>query len=519
VASGPNGRLPASDGELLVEMRGISKEFPGVQALDKVDFTLRRGETHVLLGENGAGKSTLIKILAGAYHPDGGTIAIRGRQVRLDNPKSAQRLGVSVIYQEFNLVPYLNVAQNIFLGREPRLRGIPGLMDVPRMHAVAAKMLCDLGVEIDTNAIIAELGVAQQQMVEVAKALLLDAEILVMDEPTAALTSREIDQLFAVIDRLKARGVGIIYISHRLQEVPIIADRVSVLRDGQYIGTVEKSGIDMDQLIRLMVGRTLTRMFPHEPVKDRGEEALRVDHVSRKGLLNDVSMVVRAGEIVGIAGLVGAGRSSLCRAIFGADPIDGGEIRVFGQSVTGKTPKEVVKLGVGFLPESRKTDGLALILPLRENVVMAGVRKHFPRGWIDVGREKELCQKYVDDLQMATPSVERLVKFLSGGTQQKVVLAKWLSTQSRLLIFDEPTRGIDVGAKSEIHQLMDTLVHQGCAVLMVSSELPEVLNMSDRIYVMRDGAIVKEFAREEAGQEEILKYAMAGGEEVATQAV
>jgi len=260
------------------------------------------------------------------------------------------------------------------------------------------------------------------------------------------------------------------------------------------------------------VGRVLTKMFPHTPVPACGEECLRVEHVSRKGLLNDVNMVVRSGEIVGISGLVGAGRTSLCRAIFGADPIDSGDVRIFGKSVAGKTPKEIVALGVGFLPESRKTDGLALILPLRENVVMAGVRKHFPGGWIKPSKEKALCQKYVDDLKMATPSVERLVKFLSGGTQQKVVLAKWLSTQSRLLIFDEPTRGIDVGAKSEIHQLMDSLVHQGCAVLMISSELPEILNMSDRIYVMRDGTIVKEFARGDASQEGILRYAMAGGD-------
>ena len=512
MAIDPNRQTSVPEYEFLVEMKRISKEFPGVVALDKVDFTLRRGETHVLLGENGAGKSTLIKMIAGAYHPDSGSLLFRGTPVQFITPKIAQRLGVSVIYQEFNLIPYLNVAQNIFLGREPRLGGVPGLLDRKRMHSIAAKMLADLEVEIDTHAIIAELGVAHQQMVEVAKALLLDAEILIMDEPTAALTNKEIDQLFAVIARLKQRGVGIIYISHRLQEVPIIADRVSVLRDGQYMGTVEKSEIDMDELIRRMVGRVLTKMFPHTPVPACGEECLRVEHVSRKGLLNDVNMVVRSGEIVGISGLVGAGRTSLCRAIFGADPIDSGDVRIFGKSVAGKTPKEIVALGVGFLPESRKTDGLALILPLRENVVMAGVRKHFPGGWIKPSKEKALCQKYVDDLKMATPSVERLVKFLSGGTQQKVVLAKWLSTQSRLLIFDEPTRGIDVGAKSEIHQLMDSLVHQGCAVLMISSELPEILNMSDRIYVMRDGTIVKEFARGDASQEGILRYAMAGGD-------
>jgi len=512
VANDPNARVSVPKNGLLLEMAGISKKFPGVLALDKVDFTLRRGETHVLLGENGAGKSTLIKIIAGAYQPDSGAIKFNGSPVQFITPKTAKRLGVSVIYQEFNLVPYLNVAQNLFLGREPRLGGIPGLLDQKRMHSLASKMLADLEVEIDSHDIIAELGVAQQQMVEVAKALLVDAEILIMDEPTAALTNKEIDQLFKVIANLKQRGVGIIYISHRLQEVPIIADRVSVLRDGQYIGTVEKSEIDMDELIHRMVGRALTQLFPHTPVPECGEEYLRVDHVSRKGLLNDVNMVVKSGEVVGISGLVGAGRTPLCRAIFGADPIDSGDVRIFGKSVVGKTPREIVLRGVGYLPEDRRNDGLALNLSVRENVVMAGVRKHFPNGWIKSGKEKALCQKYVEDLKMATPSVERLVKFLSGGTQQKVVMAKWLSTHSRLLIFDEPTRGIDIGAKAEIHQLMDNLVHQGCAVLMISSELPEILNMSDRIYVMRDGTIVKEFARSEATQEGIIKCAMGGGE-------
>ncbi len=515
---GGNGTGSPEPG-LLLEMNGITKEFPGVRALDQVDFTLRRGETHVLLGENGAGKSTLVKIIAGAYHPDAGAIKIRGQQLRIDNPKAAQRLGVSVIYQEFNLVPHLSVAQNIFLGREPRLKRIPGLVDLPRMHREAGKLLSDLGVEIDTHSKIAHLGVAHQQMVEVAKALSLDAEILIMDEPTAALTDREIEQLFAVIERLKRRGVGIIYISHRLQEVPLIADRVSVLRDGQYVGTVEKHQIKMDELIRWMVGRTLTRMFPHTPVARPGAEVLRVEGLTRKGVLHNVNLVVRAGEIVGLAGLIGSGRTSLARAIFGADPVDGGEVYVLGKRVTGQSPKGVVGLGVGFLPESRKTDGLALILPLSENVVMASIRKHFPRGWVNPAREKQLAQKYVDELQMATPSVDRLVKYLSGGTQQKVVVAKWLATQSRLFIFDEPTRGIDVGAKSEIHQLMDALVHQGGAVLMISSELPEVINMSDRIYVMRDGTVVKEFSAGEASQEDILRYAMAGGDGHALAAV
>ena len=515
---GGNGSDSLEPG-LLLEMRGITKEFPGVRALDRVDFTLRRGETHVLLGENGAGKSTLVKIIAGAYHPDAGTIKVRGRNVRIDSPKTAQRLGVSVIYQEFNLVPYLNVAQNIFLGREPRLRGIRGLLDLPRMHREARVLLSELGVEIDTHSKIAHLGVAQQQMVEVAKALSLDAEILIMDEPTAALTDREIGQLFAVIERLKKRGVGIIYISHRLQEVPLIADRVSVLRDGQYVGTVERQQVNMDELIRWMVGRTLTKMFPHTPVSKPGAEVLRVEGLSRKGILHDVNLVVRAGEIVGLAGLIGSGRTSLARAIFGADPVDGGEVFVLGKRVTGRNPRGVVGLGVGFLPESRKTDGLALILPLRHNVVMASLQRHFPRGWVSPSREKQLARKYVDELQMATPSVDRLVKYLSGGTQQKVVIAKWLATQSKLFIFDEPTRGIDVGAKSEIHQLMDALVHQGAAVLMISSELPEVLNMSDRIYVMRDGTIVKEFSAGEASQEEILRHAMAGGDGHALAAV
>ena len=490
--------------QLLLKAEGITKTFPGVLALDKVDFDLMHGEVHVLLGENGAGKSTLMKVLAGAYQPDAGKITIEGQEVRVANPRQARKLGVRIIYQEFNLIPYMNVAQNIFLGRFP-LRW--GLLDHTKMHAESRKLLSGLNMDIDTNAKVVNLGVAQQQMVEVAKALSLNSRILIMDEPTASLTEREIEQLFATIHRLKKQGIGIVYISHRLQEVHQIGDRVTVLRDGKFIGTRQVNQVTVDELINMMVGRQITQMFPRD-YQPQGAEALRVDNLSSGNKLREVALRVHCGEIVGLAGLVGSGRTELARAVFGADPYDAGSVFVFGKPVKAGSPAKMVELGVGLLPEDRKAQGLALILPLAENVVMASLRQLFPRRFVDTGKERQVVAKYVQDLRIATPSISRLAQYLSGGTQQKVVLAKWLCTHSRIFIFDEPTRGIDVGAKAEIHGFMNELVNQGAAVLMISSDLPEILGMSDRVYVMRQGRIVAEVPRQETTQECIVAYAM-----------
>jgi ribose transport system ATP-binding protein len=375
------------------------------------------------------------------------------------------------------------------------------------MHAESRKLLDSLNMTIDTRAKVVSLGVAQQQMVEVAKALSVQSKILIMDEPTAALTDREIEQLFATIHRLKQQGIGIIYISHRLQEVHQIGDRVTVLRDGRFIATRQVNQVTVDELIAMMVGRTITQMFPRE-YQPRGVEALRVEGLGSGTRLRDVSLAVHSGEIVGLAGLVGAGRTELARAVFGADPYDRGQVSVFGQPVKAASPDKMVSLGMGLLPEDRKAHGLAMILSLSENVVLPSLQRLFPRRFVDTAKEYQVVASYIKDLRIATPSPKRLVQFLSGGTQQKVVLAKWLCTHSKIFIFDEPTRGIDVGAKAEIHGFMNELVKQGAAVLMISSDLPEILGMSDRVYVMRQGQVVAEVPREKATQERIVAYAM-----------
>ncbi len=490
--------------QMLLKAEGITKNFPGVLALDKVSFDLRAGEVHVLLGENGAGKSTLMKVLAGAYQPEEGRILIRDEQVSISNPRHAQRLGIAIIYQEFNLVPHMNVAQNIFIGRFPKRWG---MLDHVKMHADARSLLASLNMDIDTRAKIVDLSTAQQQMVEVAKALSVKSQVLIMDEPTASLTEREIEQLFATIHRLKQQGIGIIYISHRLQEVHQIGERVTVLRDGKYVGTRNIKEVTLDELVSMMVGRAVTQMF-HRDFQTPGREALRVEGISRGKKLKNISMNLRCGEIVGLAGLVGAGRTELARAIFGADQCEQGQTYIFGELAKSNSPAKMVELGVGLLPEDRKAQGLAVVLPLAENIVMASLHRLFPRRFVNAAQEREVVAKYVQDLRIATPSISRLAQYLSGGTQQKVVLAKWLCTHSKVIIFDEPTRGIDVGAKAEIHAFMNELVKQGAAILMISSDLPEILGMSDRIYVMREGRIVADVPREQATQERIIAYAM-----------
>ncbi len=498
------------NGEFLLQMKHVSKAFPGVKALDDVSFDLKPGEVHILLGENGAGKSTLMKVIAGAYVPDSGEILIDGQPAVNLTPRKAQERGVGIIYQEFNLIPYMNVAQNVFIDHMPRKWLF--LLDHAKMHREAKTILASLNMNVPTRAKIVEISTAQQQMVEVAKALTHRSRILIMDEPTASLTDREIEQLFTTIRELKARGMGIIYISHRLPELKQIGDRVTVMRDGKYIGTQNLKEVTIDGLVSMMVGRQVKDLYARE-APPAGEEVLRVENlVSKAAGLKGVSMNLRRGEIVGLAGLVGSGRTELARSIFNADPYDSGKVVVFGKETREGSPRDSVKNRVGLLPEDRKLQGLALILPVSENTLMASLKKFFPLGLLSSRKEKELVNAYIKTLRIATPSGNRLARYLSGGNQQKVVLAKWLATDSEIFIFDEPTRGIDVGAKQEIYAFMNTLTSKGAGVIMISSELPEVIGMSDRIFVMREGRIVAEVPRSEATQENIIAYAMGAHE-------
>lgn len=494
---------------ILLKAEGISKQFPGVQALDDVHLELNAGEVNVLLGENGAGKSTLMKILAGAYRPDGGKIYLNGKEVNFHNPRQAQDAGIAIIHQEFNMIPYLNVAQNIFLGRFPRRNGI--LLDHKRMHEESSRLLKSLYMDVDTHEETINLGTGQQQMVEVAKALSVESKVLIMDEPTSSLTDREIEHLFMIIRRLKEQGLGIIYISHRLQEVNEIGDRVTVLRDGKFIGTHKVSEVKISELVRMMVGRNIDDLY-ERTYQPSGEEALRVENLTRGKKLQGASLNLHCGEIVGLAGLVGSGRTELARAVFGVDKLESGKVYVFGKEIQPESPAQMVQMGISLLPEDRKNQGLCLRLPLNDNVVMSSLRQLFPNGLVNRSKEKTVVEDYIKELRIATPSQSRLVQFLSGGTQQKVVLAKWLCTHARIFIFDEPTRGIDVGAKAEIHGFMNELVRQGGAVLMISSELPEVLGMSDRVYVMREGRVVADIPHAECTQERIIAYAMGGSD-------
>jgi ribose transport system ATP-binding protein len=492
----------------VLQMRNITKTYPGVRALENVDLDVRAGEVHALVGENGAGKSTLMKILAGAQPKDSGAILLAGDTVQIDSPQRAMDLGVSIIYQEFNLVPYLNAAENIFLGREPRAP-IPGFVDFRTMYREASAVIDRLGVPLNVRTPVNRLSVAQQQMVEIAKATSRRSTIIVMDEPSATLTEHELASLFALIRQLKADGVAIVYISHRLEEVFEIADRVTVLRDGRHIATRDIADLTREEIIRLMVGRELTQMIPKVPAP-LGDPVLEVRNLRRKGALDDISLTVRKGEVVGIAGLVGAGRTELARAIFGADPIDGGQILVEGRPVKVRSPQQAIKLGIGLVTEDRKAQGLVLGMVVRENITLANLGALTRLNFIMAGRERQVARDYVASLTVKTPTIEQTVQNLSGGNQQKVVLAKWLFTESKLLIFDEPTRGIDVGAKTEIYQLMNDLAAKGVGILMISSELPEVLGMSDRIVVMHEGRIAGEVAASEATQEMLMHMATGG---------
>jgi len=491
--------------EPVLSMQGIWKSFPGVVALQDVSFELRRGEVHVLLGENGAGKSTLMKILSGAYRKDSGAVWLWGREVDIKSPGDAQRLGISIIYQELNLVPHLTVAENIVLGREPKLA--PGIIDQKKLFSLAQSQLDLLGVALDARAVVRTLTVAQQQMVEVAKALSVQSKILIMDEPTSAITEREIGELFRIMQRLKEDGVSIVFISHRLDEIFQIGDRVTVLLDGKNVGTRSMKAVAKGELVRLMVNRELKEQFPKKTATI-GEEALRVDHLSRGGVLKDISFSLRRGEVLGIAGLLGSGRTDLARALFGLDPIDSGSVTVEGRLTNIDSPQKAIACGMGFLTEDRKTQGLVLKLSVKENIVLPSMEKVCRAGIINREKERRVAGEFIEDLKIKTPSADQKVLYLSGGNQQKVVVSKWLCTEARVLIFDEPTRGIDVGAKVEIYQLMNRLTADGAAILLISSELPEILGMSDRILVMHEGRITGEFSATDATQEKILQCAL-----------
>ncbi|OVE80261.1 D-xylose ABC transporter ATP-binding protein [bacterium I07] len=489
----------------VIDMHEIVKTFPGVIALDHVNFQVEKGEVHVLLGENGAGKSTLVKILSGAYPKTKGRVIIDGKEVNIANPRHAQNLGIAIIYQELNLVPHLNAAENIFLGREPQL--IPGIIDRNRMSRMAQEQLDALGVHIQVNTPVKELGVAQQQMVEVAKALSMNARIVIMDEPTSALTDREIEELFRTIRQLRSQGVSIIYISHRLEELFNIGDRVTVLRDGKCVGTLAIEDTDQSSLIRMMVNRELTEQYPRQP-SSPGDEVLRIEKLSRSDVLKSISFSLKRGEILGIAGLLGSGRTELVRAVFGADRRDSGEVIIKGRKAKKLKPRTSIRSGIGYLTEDRKSQGLILGLSVKANICLASTDRFSRWGYVQGKQEALEAAKYVKELRIKTPGLHQKVMHLSGGNQQKVVMSKWLCSNSDILIFDEPTRGIDVGSKVEIYEWMNRLTASGVGIIMISSDLPEILGMSDRILVMHRGRICGEFTAQEASQERILECAL-----------
>lgn len=494
------------ENKIILKAENITKTFPGVKALSNVSFDLREGEIHILMGENGAGKSTLMKVFSGMYHPDSGRILIDGNEVEINSTDDSLRLGISIIYQEFNLVPDITVAQNIFLNREPLNKF--GSIDFKKMNSEAAHYLSLVKSSIKPTTPVRALGVAQQQLVEIAKALSQKSKILIMDEPTAALSENEISMLFEIIKDLKKKGVGIIYISHRLQELDEIGDRVTILRDGQTISTDDKSNITVDEIIKRMVGRTVSSERVRVNNTKTDKTALEVKNLTRGNIVKDVSLSVREGEIVAIAGLVGAGRTELVHAIFGIDKVDSGDVFVYGDKIDKRTPRKSIRSGMGLLSESRKENGLALTLPIRENVTAATLERISRFGYLDTRKEEKVTQEYIKLLDIVCPGSYQWPLYLSGGNQQKVVLAKWLFSEPKILIFDEPTRGIDVGAKNEIYRLMDNLASSGVSILMVSSDLLEIMTIADRVLVMREGRIVKDMPIEEASQERIASYAV-----------
>lgn len=495
-------------GTPLLEMKDIDKSFSGVKVLQQVQFSLEAGEVHALMGENGAGKSTLMKILNGIYARDNGSVRIKGEEQPIPTPSSAQELGIVMIHQELNLIPHLTVMENIFLGREFTL-GRTNLIHWGKMKQESTRYLSQLGLKIHPETLVGDLSVGQQQLVEIAKALSMNTEILVLDEPTAALTDREIEGLFRVIDSLKQRGVGMIYISHRMEEIFRICDRITVMRDGRYVGTEQVANTEMDQVVKMMVGREIKDRFPKLDIKF-GEEKLRVEGLTRKGMIEDISFSVRAGEIVGISGLMGAGRTEMAKALFGVMPIDSGSIWLNGKPVQIRKPMDAIRAGLALVTEDRKDEGLILSMSIRDNLDLTNLEAVSHLGVLNYAKEEELAKTMINSLRIKSSGSGQEVGSLSGGNQQKVVIGKWLATKPQVLILDEPTRGVDIGAKKEIYDLMNRLASEGVAILMISSELPEVLGMSDRVLVMREGKLTGHFNREEATQEKIMMCATGG---------
>ncbi|GAA1807361.1 sugar ABC transporter ATP-binding protein [Nesterenkonia flava] len=484
-------------------MRGITKSFPGVKALTAVDLDVQAGEVHAIVGENGAGKSTLMKILAGVHPPDEGTVTIDGQAVRFDSPLAARKQGVGMVYQEINLVPDLTVAENISLGQLPSSAGV---VNRRALNRTAARVLQELGARIDPQDLVGRLSVSQQQLVEIAKVYASQPRIVVFDEPTSSLSEHEAQALFRVLERMRANDIAIIYISHRLREVLDISDRVTVLRDGRMIDCRPAQGLTPQEMIRLMVGRDLDDVFPKREVTI-GNPVLEVSGLSRVGVFEDISLTAKAGEIVGLAGLVGAGRTEVARAIFGLDRHDAGSIRLNGQELTIRRPKSAVRAGIAYVPEDRKRDGVALSLSVKDNISLSVLRRVSKLGWIRRGQERVLAQQKAEELYVSPPAIDRKVATFSGGNQQKVVLAKWLATEPKVLILDEPTRGVDVGAKADIHTIIGELAERGVAIIMISSELPEILAVSDRVYVLHEGRMTAELERSDATEESVMSAA------------
>lgn len=502
----------------LLQMEKISKSFPGVQALEQVDFEIHPGEIVGLMGENGAGKSTLIKILSGVYAKDYGVIRFRGQPVDLRNPHAAQEQGIVTIYQELALIPHLSVSENIFLNREPRRFPMPGAVDFKKMDQQTEAIMNDLGVNIPGDRLVKDLTLASQQMVEIAKAISRNARLLLMDEPTSALSSKEVDILLNLMRRLKQKGVSVVFVSHRLEEVLRVVDRIIVMRDGHRVGNLQAAESNESKLIQLMVGREVG-LFPKAEAKI-GEPVLEVRNLSGPNGVRNVSLTVHKGEIVGLAGLIGAGRTELVRLICGADRRNHGTILVEGQEVHIADPVHAVAHGIGWVPEDRKQHGLILSMDIKQNTTLAILRRISNWfGAVRLSKEQEIASHYREALSIATSDLSKTVKYLSGGNQQKVVLAKWLSTQPKILIMDEPTRGIDVGAKAEFHALMSQLAQQGMGILMISSEMPEILGMSDRVIVMCQGRTTGEFKRGQFSQVDIMTSATKFTDTESTQPV
>ncbi|NRD76900.1 sugar ABC transporter ATP-binding protein [Bacillus sp. BRMEA1] len=492
----------------VVEMKNISKSFSGNKVLENVGFQLLPGEIHALMGENGAGKSTLIKIMTGIYERDAGQVLVKGEEVHFNSPKEAEQAGIAVIHQELNIIPYLTVYQNMFLGKDLTV-GKLGITRDREMKRKTKEYLNRLGIDLDPDIEAGNLSVGQQQMIEIARAVAANTEVLIMDEPTAALTDREIESLFKVIASLKEQGVGIVYVSHRMEEIFQICDRISVLRDGHFIDVKEVAKTNFDEIVKLMVGRQLGERFPERDTK-LGPERLRVEHLTTAGLFEDISFSVQQGEIVGVAGLMGAGRTEIMQAIFGYRSLHSGKVFIDGKESTIKTPFDAMKAGIAFVTEDRKNQGLILELSVRENLSITNLTKISKNSIISAKTEISLIDEMIEKLHIKTSGRELTVKSLSGGNQQKIVIGKWLGIQPKILILDEPTRGVDVGAKKEIYQLMNELTKQGVSIIMVSSELPEILGMSDRILVIREGKLTAVLPKAEASQEKIMQAATGG---------